>query len=130
MADRTAYNRPLGELFSDLLAGFNRMVHEEVELAKAEMSEKISKAVVYIVLLAIGAFLAYAGLLAVLAACISALARVLPFWLSALLVGLVALAIALGFLIFGIQGLKRSNLRPQQTIETVKEGVEWAKRQL
>ena len=84
----------------------------------------------YVVLLAIGAFPAYAGLLAVLAACISALAKVLPVWLSALLVGLVALALALGFLILGIRGLKRNDFRPRQTIETVKEGVEWAKRQL
>jgi hypothetical protein len=130
MADRAADNRPLGELFSDLLQGFNRMVREEVQLARAEMSQKISQAIVYVVLLAIGAFLAYAGLLAVLAACISALAKVLPVWLSALLVGLVALALALGFLILGIRGLKRSDFKPRQTIETVKEGVEWAKRQL
>jgi hypothetical protein len=61
---------------------------------------------------------------------VSALANVLPVWLSALLVGLAAIAMGLGTLILGIWGLKRKDFRPRQTIESVKEGVEWAKKQV
>jgi hypothetical protein len=130
MKEPAGKDRPLVELFSDLLQGFERMVREEIQLAKAEISQKISQAILYVALLAIGGCLAYAGLLAVLAACVSALANVLPVWLSALLVGLAAIAMGLGTLILGIWGLKRKDFRPRQTIESVKEGVEWAKKQV
>jgi len=130
MKEPARNDRPLADLFSDLLWGFERMVREEVQLAKAEISQKISQAILYVVLIGIGGSLAYAGFLAVLAACVSAVANVLPVWLSALLVGFAAIGLGLLILALGIWGLKRKDFKLRQTMESVKEGVEWAKKQV
>jgi len=57
------------------------------------------------------------------------LGQLLPLWLSALIVGLVVAVVGYGVLQSGVSALKRANLTPQETIETLKEDAEWAKEQ-
>ncbi len=73
--------------------------------------------------------MAYAGLLAILAAVIILLNAVMPLWLAALVVGVVV-AIA-GYLLVrkGFDALKREDFTPRQTMETLKEDQQWAKDQ-
>ena len=82
-------DRSLGELFGDLAGQTGALVREEVALAKAELTRTETQAGKDIGVLVIGGAVAYAGLLALLAAAILALATVLPAWLAALIVGLV-----------------------------------------
>jgi hypothetical protein len=123
-------NLSLGELFGELSKETATLVRKEVELARVEMTHKASRVGREIGMLAVGAMVLYAGLLALLAALIIGLGTLgLPWWLSALLVGLVV-SIAGFFLVQrGREGLKRENLAPQQTIETLKEDAEWAAQQ-
>jgi hypothetical protein len=54
----------------------------------------------------------------------------MPLWLSALLVGLV-IVIAGGILLWsGKNELKADKLKPQKTIDVVKEDISWMKSQL
>ena len=122
-------DRSLGELFSELAQKTTTLVRHEVNLAKVEMGEKASRAGKHVGFLAAGGAVAYAGLLAILAAVIVVLDTFLPLWLAALLVGLVV-AIA-GYLLVrkGLDALKREDFTPRQTMETLKEDQQWAKDQ-
>jgi len=123
-------DRSLGELFADLSRETTTLVRQEVDLAKTEMTQKASRVLKNIGFLAIGGAVAYAGFLAIIAAVIILLAAILPWWLSALLVGVVIAAIG-AFLIWkGLDALKKEDLVPRQTIETLKEDQEWAKEQV
>jgi len=123
-------DRSLGELFADLSRETTTLVRQEVDLAKTEMTQKASRVLKNIGFLAIGGAVAYAGFLAIIAAVIILLAAILPWWLSALLVGIVIAAIG-GFLIWkGLDALKKEDLVPRETLETLKEDQEWAKEQV
>src|SRR5205085_9141891 len=112
--------RSLGELISDLVSRAALLIHEEVALARAEMSTKVSTGARSAGMLAGGGAIAYAGLLAIVAAIILALHAVMPWWAAALLVGLVL--VAGGYLLIqsGIQTIKRENLAPRRTISSLR----------
>jgi uncharacterized membrane protein YqjE len=114
-------DRSLGELLSELSHEMITLVREEVALAKTEMSQKASRVGRDVGYLAAGAAVAYAGFLAIVAAAIIALANAIPWWLSALIIGLIVAGIG-GFLVWsGINNLKREDLAPRQTLETLQE---------
>jgi hypothetical protein len=122
--------RSLGDLFAELSRETSALVQSEVALAKAEMSQKASQVGQDVGWLAAGGALAYAGLLAVLAAVIIALDALLPLWLAALLVGLVAAGAGYFLVQKGLDHLKNASLTPNKTIATLKEDAAWAKEQL
>jgi Flp pilus assembly protein TadB len=122
-------NRSLGELFSELAQETSTLVRQEVTLAKTEVSDKASRAGKHVGILAAGGALAYAGLLAILAAVIVLLNMVMPLWVAALLVGLVAVVVGYLLVRRGLDALKREDFAPRETIETLKEDQRWAKDQ-
>jgi xanthine/uracil permease len=122
-------DRSLGELFSELAQETSTLVRQEVTLAKTEMSQKASRAGKHAGVLAAGGALAYAGLLAILAAVIVLLDNVMPLWLSALLVGLVVAVVGYLLVRRALDALKREDFAPRETIETLKEDQQWAKEQ-
>ena len=104
--------RPFGELLKQLSEETTRLVHQEIELAKAELTQKGRQAG-----LGAGLFGA-AGAIGFLA-------------LAALIVAVVYAVVAA---VLAMRG--RAKVRqavppvPEQTIETVKEDVQWAKTQM
>ncbi len=121
--------RSLGELFSELARETSTLVRQEVDLAKTEMSEKASRVGKNVGFLAAGGAVAYAGLLAILAAVIVVLDTFLPLWLAALLVGLVVVGVGYFLVKKGLDALKSEDVAPRQTIETLKEDQQWIKDQ-
>lgn len=121
--------RSLGELFSELAQETSTLVRQEVTLAKTEVSDKASRAGKHVGVLAAGGALAYAGLLAILAAVIVLLNMVMPLWVAALLVGLAAVVVGYLLVRRGLDALKREDFAPRETIETLKEDQQWAKDQ-
>ena len=120
----------LAELMRKLSEQSSLLARREVELAKAELAAKGRS-------LGIGAGdLGAAGLVAVLAlgaltaTVILALAQAMDAWLAALIVTVVMAAVAAAL---GLAGRNRIRAAtppvPEQTVETVKEDVEWAKNQ-
>ena len=121
--------RSLGELFSELAQETSTLVRQEVTLAKTEVSDKASRAGKHVGVLAAGGALAYAGLLAILAAVIVLLNMVMPLWVAVLLVGLAAVVVGYLLVRRGLDALKREDFAPRETIETLKEDQQWAKDQ-
>jgi uncharacterized membrane protein YqjE len=123
-------DRSLGELLKRLSQETTRLVHQELELAKAELTQKGKQAGAGAGLFG-GAGALGLGALGALTACfILALNAVMPAWLAALIVAVVYGIIAFVLVKQGQAKMKAAGPPvPEQTIETVKEDVEWAKTQ-
>jgi len=123
-------DRSLGDLFAELIQELTTLVRQELLLARTELGQKAVRVGRDVASVAIGGAVAYAGLLAIIAAVIIGLADLgLPWWLSALLVG-VAVALVGYFLIQrGLSALRREDLTPRQTIETLREDARFVKEQ-
>ncbi len=125
-----ADERSLGELFAELAQETSTLVRQEVELAKTELSQTATRVGKDLALLAVGGAVAYAGFLALLAALAIGLGQLgVPWWLAALIVGLVVVGVGYFLVQRGLNALKREDLAPRQTIESLKEDKEWAKAQ-
>ena len=119
----------VGELVKRLAAETNTLVRQEIELAKAELSEKGKTAGKGAAMFG-GA--GAAGLLAAgaLTACFIALlaTAIDHVWLAALIVALVYGAIAAVLAMRGRERVREATPpAPEKTIESVKEDMEWAK---
>ena len=128
--NRSMENRPLGDLFGDLATDMSSLVRQEVTLAKLEITQKaklVGRNVGYLV---IGGAVAYAAVLAIIAALIMLLSRVIPDWGSALIVG--AVVGLIGWLLIGkaMMTLQHADLTPRETVETLKEDATWMKEQI
>jgi hypothetical protein len=131
MMQQTNDERSLGELFGDLARDTGTLVSQEIALARTELTEKAVQVGKQIAMLAVGGLVAYAGLLAIVAAVIVLIAdRGVPLWLSALVVGLVVAGIGYVLVQRGISALKNQDLAPRQTIESLKEDTQWVKEQV
>jgi len=123
--------RSLGDLFSDLSRETTTLVRQEVQLAKAELTQSATEAARGIGMLVAGGAVAYAGLLFLLLAIVFGLIEAgWDAWLSALVVGLVVVAIGAVLVLRARESLKPANLAPQKTVETLKEDAAWAKEQI
>jgi uncharacterized membrane protein YqjE len=123
-------DKPLGELFSDLASEMSNLVRQEVELAKVEVGQKAKHVGRNIGYLVVGGAIAYAALLAVIAAIILLLDNVMPSWGASLLVGVVVAGI--GWLLIGkaVSALQQTDVTPRETVETLKEDAAWVKQQI
>ncbi len=122
--------RSLGDLFAELSEETSTLIRQEINLAKAEMSQKVSKAGKNIASLAIGGVVAYVGFLALTAALIIGLAGFIPGWVAALIVGVVMGLIGYLLIQKGMSELKKMTVVPERTVETLKEDVQWLKQEM
>jgi uncharacterized membrane protein YqjE len=121
-------DRPVGELVRDLSQQTSTLVRQELDLAKAELAQKGKQAGAGAGLLVGAAIVALLGLGALTACLIALLATAMETWLAALIVAVVYVAIAGGLAVVGRGRIKQATpAKPEQTIETVKEDVQWAK---
>jgi uncharacterized membrane protein YqjE len=135
MATRIDFNRRVedipresfGELLSQLANNSAALVRDEIDLAKQEMSEKIARLRSAITLIAIGAVIGLLAVLPLLAAAIIGLGYVVGMAVSALIFGAVLAIVAAFIALKGIGQLRRTSLKPEQTIETLEEDKEWLK---
>jgi uncharacterized membrane protein YqjE len=123
-------DRPLGDIARQLMNDVSTLVRQEVELAKAEMAQKGRTAVPGLQLLGAAGFTALAATGALTAFLILVLAIFLPDWASALIVGGALAAAAFVLAKSGKERVEEMGKPiPEQTIESVKEDVEWAESQ-
>jgi uncharacterized membrane protein YqjE len=120
--------RPVGELLKQLANETTTLVRQELELAKAEMREKAGKAGPGVGMWGAAGVTALAALGSLTAFLILALDGAMPNWLAALIVGLVYSATAGVLYVRGKKKVEEAGSPvPEQTIETLKEDVQWAK---
>jgi hypothetical protein len=127
-------DRSLGTLFSDLTRESTTLVQQEVALARAEMSEKVSQIGSGLASLIIGGFVLFAGLLKLLDAAIYGIGELFPPdlrpWLAALIVGAIVAIIGFVMLQKGRSNLRPQHLAPQRTAESLRRDTEFAKEQV
>jgi uncharacterized membrane protein YqjE len=121
----------MGELFKELSNEMSTLVRQELKLAQVEMTEKGKRAGLGAGMFG-GAGISVLFALGTLTACvIAALSKAMDVWLAALIVTAIYLVVA-GVL--ALTGRKQVSLAtppvPEQTADTVKEDVQWAKTQL
>jgi hypothetical protein len=124
-------DQSIGDLLKHLSEQTATLVRQELDLARAEMQQKGKRAGVGIGLIGGGGVLALAAVGALTATLILALAEWMDAWLAALIV---TVAYAAGAALLALQGKEKVGQAtppvPEQTIETVKEDVRWAKSQV
>ncbi|MFA7094956.1 MAG: phage holin family protein [Gammaproteobacteria bacterium] len=125
-------DRSLATLFSDLTQETTALLRKEVELAKVEISEKVSQAQSGAVSLATGGAVLYAGLLFLLLALVYGISAATNWdlWVSALIVGAVVSIIGYALLARGRRNLKAENLTLPRTVRSLRRDKELAKEQV
>jgi len=131
MPELRQQERSIGELFGQLTQDMTLLVRQEIQLARTEMSDKLSRFTSNMLSVGAGGFVAYLGGLALVAAVVLALRDLanISLALSALIVGAVLAIVGYVMLQRGIKKLKRVDLAPRRTVETLKDDVQWAKEQ-
>lgn len=124
-------NRSIAELFSDALAQLSRLVRDEIQLARAEISNSVTQAGVGIGLL-VGAGLVlmatFVVLLLALAAWFGQLGVSAP--LARLLAALVGIALAVALGLAGKSRLSAENLKPKRTLDQLEQDAAAVKEQV
>jgi len=129
--DRAPREESMGQLFKELSSDLSALVRQEIRLAQAEMTDKGKKAGLGIGMLS-GAGIVVLLALQTLSACVIALlATAMKVWIAALIVTGAYVAIAGILALIGKQRVSEATPPvPEQTTETLKEDVQWAKTQL
>ena len=122
-----ARERGIGELVKELAGQTSTLVRQEIKLAQAEVTEKGKLAGKGAGMLAAAAVAALLGLGALTALLIVALDSALALWLAAVIVAALWLAVALVLGLAGKKSLQSATPPAPQTVETVKEDIQWAK---
>lgn len=118
--------RSLGDLFGDLSRDIGALIRNELALARAEMSAKLSRAARHAGMLALGAVVALAGLFTLAASLVLVLVRAgMPAWAAALLVGLALAGGGALLATSALKALREEDLTPTETIKTLKETTAW-----
>ena len=126
-----AESRSLITLFSDLFRETSTLVHQEAQLAKAEVSEKVSEVGKGIAAIAVGGAIVFAGFIVLLIAASNGLAMMLPEahanWLAPLIVGLAVIVLGFIALAMGKHELSAAKLKPSRTMESLRRDSELVK---
>lgn len=126
--DAPRTDRSLGELFSDLSQQTGELIRQEMRLAKAELSDKLSDFGRHAMMIAAAAVCALTALMAITAGIVLLLIELgMVPWLAAL-----ATAAAYGLVAFllaqsAIAALRKKSIAPVETMHSLKETTQWLK---
>jgi len=120
-------NRSLGELLSEMTSEVSQLFRAEIELAKTEAKEEAAKAARAGVMFGAGGFVGYLAVIMLSFAAAWGLATVIPDGLAFLIIGIVYAAAAVVLFLLGRTRMQGFNPVPQETVETLKEDMEWAR---
>jgi putative superfamily III holin-X len=119
----------LAQLVSALVSDAKQLLRQEVALAKHEIQGEVRKTKIAAVSLGVGAGIAALGgllLIIMLVHLLNALTD-LPLWACYGIVGGVCALVGIVLLYMGKNQIARIDMVPQQTVETMKENVQWIK---
>ena len=120
--------QPMGQVAKELTSDLSLLVRQELALARAEMTEKGRTAAPGLGMFGGAGVMALCAAGALTAFLVLVLSLFLPDWAAALIVGAVFAAVAYVLVQRGKERVADAGTPvPEQTIETVKEDVEWAK---
>ena len=126
-----ARGRSLMGLFADLWRETQTLVHQEAQLAKAELSEKVSQVTTGAGEIAAGGAILFAGFIVLLFAAVGALELMIGsehgIWLAPLIVGVVVMIVGYIVLARGRKQIKADSLTPQRTLDSLQRDARLAK---
>ena len=125
--DTEADRRSLGDIVGSVVDSLQSIFRYELRLARQEMSEKLRKSTKAGIFLGGAAVMGFFSAACIIGTCIVALSIVLPVWLSLLVIGVALGAAAGGAFILGRMALEEVDPVPQQTVETMKDNIDWIK---
>lgn len=115
------------------------LLRQEVTLAKVELKDNASRLAGRAVQMAVGGFVAYAGIIVLLIGIGHLLGALfirmgmsedLAAWLAPAVIGLVVALIGWGMLARAKNALAHDELTPRRTVDSMKENKEWAQNKL
>jgi Putative Actinobacterial Holin-X, holin superfamily III len=130
MTDFGFPERSLATLLTELTRELATLFRQEAQLAKAEFAEKIGKAGTGLAAIVAGGLLVFVAVQALAAAAILGLSTTLSPWLAAMIVGAIVALVGGAVLARGLLVLRRDNLTPRRTIETLRDNTRWARERL
>jgi hypothetical protein len=117
----------IGDLISDISTDLSQLVRDEIELAKAEIKEESTKAGKAMGMLGGAGYAGHLVLLLGSFTVIFALANVMDIAWAALIVTAVWAVVGAVLYTTGRKRLRTVNLKPEQTMENLKEDARWAR---
>jgi uncharacterized membrane protein YqjE len=120
----------LGSLITGIIKDLQDLLRAEVQLAKTELREDASAVGKAIAFIAAGAFIGLVGFIFLIQAIVWILDEFMNDWIAAGIVALALLLIAAILAMSGRSKLSQASLKPEQTIDTLKEDQQWAKQQI
>lgn len=121
--------RSLGQLFGDLAAETRRLIQQELNLAKTEMTEKAAIAGRNAAFVAAGGVVVLIGVLTLVAWIVIAAGQHIGYALAAFIVGAVITAAGAFLVMKGIATLKAMPKAPVETQAQLKETTQWLREQ-
>jgi uncharacterized membrane protein YqjE len=129
-ADTGNQQEGLGTIFAGILKDLQDLLRGEIQLAKTELREDVAAMGKGAGVLAAAALFGLTGFIFLMLGVTYLLNKWVQMWIAA---GIVAVALLLVAAILAGSGRKQlsaANLKPEQTIESLKEDKEWAKQQI
>jgi uncharacterized membrane protein YqjE len=124
-------DRSIADLTKELSTQTTQLIRQEMELARAELTQKGKTAGVGAGIFGAAGLIALFGVGALTACLILALDTAVDGWLAALIVGVAYLAVAGVAALIGRGKVQEASPPvPEQAIETTKEDVEWTKQRV
>jgi len=119
--------RSVGELIGEVTSDLSKLMRQELDLAKAEMKVEASKAGKGAGMLGGAGIAGHLVLVFLSLALMFALDAVMPTGWAALIVAALWGIVAAVLAATGRKKLREVNPKPERTVETLKEDVQWAK---
>ncbi len=119
--------RSVADVLQDILRNLQEIVRSEMRLAKVEIRDEARQAVSSGIWIAAGLVGALSALSFLLWTVAYLLATRMPIWAATLLVAVVLACVAAVLIIGGIRRVKHVQPIPAQTVESIKENLEWMK---
>ena len=120
----------LGTQITGIVSDLQDIVRGEVALAKAELREDASTIGRAATMLVAGGLIALVGFIFVMLGATYLLNRSLSMWLSAGIVGVALLIVAVILLMVGRSKLSAASMTPTETIDSLKEDQQWVSQQI
>jgi hypothetical protein len=138
-SDSTHHTNSIPSLLRELRDETTTLFRQEVALAKTELKDNASKMGGHVAHIAIGGFLAYAGVIVLLIGIGHLLGALLQkfgldpdvaTWLAPTLVGLIVAIVGWMMLSKAKNAMAHDDLAPRQTIESLRVNKQWAQNKL
>ncbi|MGH7943480.1 MAG: phage holin family protein [Opitutaceae bacterium] len=126
-------------LLRDLRDETTTLLRQEVALARTEMKENVSRMTGHVVHIAVGGLVAYAGIIVLLIGIGHLLGALfvragldekVAEWLAPAIVGLIVAMIGWIMLSKAKNAIAHDDLKPRQTIDSLRENKQWAQSKL